>query len=99
MPLKALSRDGSQIEVGRVTKVLAFRGLERVPVEEAEAGRHCCHRRSVQGNGCRYALRSAVTEALQARPIDPPTTAMHRSLPSTFQQHGTEGDKVTSRCP
>ena len=33
--LKALSRDGSEIEQTRVTKVLAFRGLERVGARES----------------------------------------------------------------
>ena len=36
--MKVLDYDGKLVETGRVTKVLAFRGLERVPVEEAEAG-------------------------------------------------------------
>ena len=34
----ALSRDGKEVEKGRVSKVLAFRGLERQPVEVGEAG-------------------------------------------------------------
>jgi GTP-binding protein len=38
MAIKGLSHDGKLIEQGRVTKILAFRGLERVPVDEAEAG-------------------------------------------------------------
>jgi GTP-binding protein len=38
MPIKALNRDGKQVETGRVSKVLAFRGLERQPIEEGEAG-------------------------------------------------------------
>ncbi len=33
--VKALSRDGKVLEQGRITKVLAFRGLERTAVEEA----------------------------------------------------------------
>ena len=37
-PLKALNRDGKVIEQFRVQKVLAFHGLEREPVESAEAG-------------------------------------------------------------
>ena len=37
-PVKVLDRDGKLIEQGRVTKVLAFRGLERTAVEEADAG-------------------------------------------------------------
>ncbi len=31
MQIKPLSRDGKVIETGRITKLLAFRGLERVP--------------------------------------------------------------------
>src|SRR4051812_16896118 len=38
MPVKVLREDGSVVETGRMTKLLSFRGLERVPVEEAEAG-------------------------------------------------------------
>ena len=37
-PLKAIDRDGKVVESFRVQKVLAFRGLERMPVEEAGAG-------------------------------------------------------------
>src|ERR1700676_5044950 len=36
--VKVLDRRGNLIEEGRVTKVLAFRGLERVPIEEGTAG-------------------------------------------------------------
>src|SRR6516164_1945304 len=37
-PVKVLDREGNLIEQGRVTKVLAFRGLERQPIEEGLAG-------------------------------------------------------------
>src|SRR6202049_4705784 len=37
-PVKVLDHDGKLIETGRVTKVLAFRGIERTAVDEAEAG-------------------------------------------------------------
>ena len=36
--VKVLDRDGNLVEQGRITKVLAFRGLDRTGVEEAEAG-------------------------------------------------------------
>src|ERR1700723_1316045 len=36
--VKVLDRNGELIEEGRVTKVLAFRGLERAPIEEGSAG-------------------------------------------------------------
>src|SRR5262249_12825836 len=36
--IKAINRDGVLIETARVTKVLAFRGLERTAIDLAEAG-------------------------------------------------------------
>src|SRR5437879_6922029 len=36
--VKVLDRNGKLIEAGRISKILAFRGLERTSVEEAEAG-------------------------------------------------------------
>jgi GTP-binding protein len=36
--LKALARDGNEVERFRVSKILAFRGLVRTPIETAEAG-------------------------------------------------------------
>src|SRR6476660_219095 len=38
MAVKVLHADGTTGETGRMTKLLSFRGLERVPVDEAEAG-------------------------------------------------------------
>ncbi|MCG8357942.1 MAG: GTP-binding protein, partial [Kiloniellales bacterium] len=38
MPVKVLRRDGTVAEQGRLTKLLAYRGLTRQPVEEARAG-------------------------------------------------------------
>ena len=38
MPVKVLRGDGTVVETGRLTKLLSFRGLDRVTVEEAEAG-------------------------------------------------------------
>ena len=38
MAIRALSRDGKEIERGRISKLLAFRGLKRQPIEEAVAG-------------------------------------------------------------
>src|SRR5207302_10728059 len=36
--VKVLDRDGRLVEAGRISKILAFRGLERQPIEEALAG-------------------------------------------------------------
>jgi GTP-binding protein len=49
MPLKILRADGSVRETGRLTKLLSFRGLERVPVETGRGRRHHRHRRPEAG--------------------------------------------------
>ena len=36
--VKVLDRKGNVVEQGRVSKILAFRGIERTPIDEAEAG-------------------------------------------------------------
>ena len=37
-PVKVLDREGDLVETGRVSKILAFRGIERAPIDEAVAG-------------------------------------------------------------
>ena len=36
--VKVLDHNGNLVEQGRVSKILAFRGSERAPIDEAEAG-------------------------------------------------------------
>lgn len=94
--IKVLSRDGQLVEQGRVSKVLAFRGLERVPVEEGQAGDIVSLAGMTKANVADTFCDPSVTVPLEARPIDPPTISM------TFRVNdsplaGTEGTKVTSR--
>jgi GTP-binding protein len=94
--VKVLARDGKIIETGRITKVLAFRGLERTAIEEAHAGDIVAIAGLEQANVSDTIAAPEVEAAIQAQPIDPPTLAM------TFRVNdsplaGTEGDKVTSR--
>jgi GTP-binding protein len=94
--IKVLSRDGQLVEQGRVSKVLAFRGLERVPVEEGVAGDIVSLAGMTKANVADTFCDPSVTVPLEARPIDPPTISM------TFRVNdsplaGTEGTKVTSR--
>ncbi|MBV8061153.1 MAG: translational GTPase TypA [Alphaproteobacteria bacterium] len=96
MAIKALNRDGQVIEQGRVTKVLAFRGLDRVPVEEAHAGDIVVLAGLSKATVADTLCDPAVAEPLIARPIDPPTIAMTFSV-NDSPLAGTEGDKVTSR--
>ena len=96
MTAKALNRDGDMVEQTRITKVQAFRGLDRVAVESAEAGDII----SIAGfNDATVAdtlCDLTITEALPAEPIDPPTLAMVFSI-NDSPLTGRDGDKVTSR--
>ncbi|GIL39544.1 translational GTPase TypA [Roseiterribacter gracilis] len=96
MPIRALSRDGKVLETGRATKVLAFRGLERVPVDEAEAGDIIAIAGLQEATVADTIADPTVTEALPAQPIDPPTITMTFSV-NDSPLAGREGDKVTSR--
>ncbi|MDP9195428.1 MAG: translational GTPase TypA [Pseudomonadota bacterium] len=96
MAIKALSRDGSVIETGRVTKILAFRGLERVGIDEAQAGDIVAIAGLTKATVADTLCDPSVTEPIPAQPIDPPTLAMTFSV-NDSPLAGREGDKVTSR--
>ena len=96
MPVKAMARDGGVVEQGRISKVLAFRGLERQPVDQGEAGDIVAIAGLVKATVADTIASSDVTEPIEAQPIDPPTLSM------TFRVNdgplaGKEGDKVQSR--
>ena len=96
LTVKALSRDGKVIEQGRISKVLAFRGLERVPVDEASAGEIVALAGLSQATVADTICAPEVTEAIPAQPIDPPTLSMtFRINDGPFA--GQEGGKVQSR--
>lgn len=94
--IKALARDGKLIEQGRVSKVLAFRGLERIPIDEAKAGDIVSIAGLAKANVADTLVDPSISEPIAAQPIDPPTISM------TFRVNdsplaGTEGKHVTSR--
>jgi GTP-binding protein len=94
--VKVLDRNGNLIETGRVTKVLAFRGLERTGVEEAEAGDIVAIAGLPEATVSHTICDPQVSEPLPAQPIDPPTLAMTFRI-NDSPLAGTEGDKVQSR--
>ena len=94
--VKVLARDGTLVESGRVSKVLAFRGLQREPIEVGEAGDIVSISGLQKANVADTFVDPSVDTPIEAQPIDPPTLSM------TFRVNdsplaGTEGDKVTSR--
>ena len=96
MPVRVLRQDGSVVETGRLTKLMTFSGLDRVPVEEVQAGDIIAIAGLSDATIPDTIASPEVTEALPAIPVDPPTLAM------TFRINdgplgGREGKKVTSR--
>jgi GTP-binding protein len=96
MPLKALHADGTLLETGRLSKLLSFRGLDRVPIEEAEAGDIVAIAGLTEATVPDTIGALDLAAPLPAMPVDPPTLAM------TFRINdgplaGRDGKKVTSR--
>ncbi|AVT79289.1 MULTISPECIES: translational GTPase TypA [Rhodopseudomonas] len=94
--VKVLSRDGKLVEQGRISKILAFRGLERVPLDIAEAGDIVAIAGLTKGTVADTFCDPAVDTPIQAQAIDPPTVSMS-FIVNNSPLAGTEGDKVTSR--
>jgi len=94
--VKVLDHDGKLVETGRITKVLAFRGIERTAVDEAEAGDIVALAGLPDATVAHTICDPSVEMPIAAQPIDPPTLSM------TFRVNdsplaGTEGTKVTGR--
>jgi GTP-binding protein len=96
MAIKALAPDGQEVEKGRVTKILAFRGLKRQPIDAAEAGDIVAVAGLSKATVADTLCAPEVTEALPAQPIDPPTIAITVAV-NDSPLAGREGDKVQSR--
>ncbi|RAU23642.1 translational GTPase TypA [Paramagnetospirillum kuznetsovii] len=94
--VKGLSHDGQVLETFRMAKILAFRGIERVPVDFAEAGDIVAISGMTKPTVADTICAPEVTEPLKANPIDPPTLSMTFSV-NDSPLAGQEGDKVTSR--
>ena len=95
-PIHALSPEGKIVETGRASRIMAFRGLERVPVDTAEAGDIISIAGLTTATVADTIADPSVTEPLHAQPIDPPTLSMRFAV-NDSPMAGREGSKVTSR--
>ena len=96
MPVKVLRADGTTVETGRLTKLMGYRGLDRVQVDECEAGDIVAVAGLEDATVPDTIGAPELGQPLPAIPVDPPTLAM------TFRVNdgplgGKEGKKVTSR--
>ncbi len=94
--VKSLGRDGKEIERGRLTKLLSFRGLKRVPVESAEAGDIIAIAGLTDTTVADTIGAVELANPLPSTPIDPPTLAITVSI-NDSPLAGRAGDKVQSR--
>ncbi|HEX7820265.1 MAG TPA: translational GTPase TypA [Sphingobium sp.] len=94
--IHALDMDGKIIETGRASKIMSYRGLERVPVEDAQAGDIISLAGLAVATVSNTIADTSVSVPIQAQPIDPPTLSMRFAV-NDSPMAGREGDKVTSR--
>jgi GTP-binding protein len=96
MPVRALTHDGQVVEDTKLTKIFAFRGLKREPIETAEAGDIIAVAGFEKATVSHTLGTSDITQALPAQPIDPPTLSMTFTI-NDSPLAGREGKSVTSR--
>lgn len=95
MPVKAMSLDGKTVETFRLTKLMAYNGIERVPVEEAVAGDIVCIAGMAKTSVADTICDTAVTTPINSDPVDPPTMAVTITV-NNSPYAGQEGTKLTS---
>jgi len=94
--IHAIDADGNVLETGRASKILSFRGLDRVPVDEAQAGDIISLAGLAVATVANTIADPSITTAIKAQPIDPPTLSMRFAV-NDSPMAGREGSKVTSR--
>ncbi|MGE4313578.1 MAG: translational GTPase TypA [Pseudobdellovibrionaceae bacterium] len=93
--VKAMSLDGKTVETFRLTKLLTFDGLDRVPADTVQAGDIVCVAGMVKTSVADTICDPAVTTPISTEPVDPPTMAVTIAV-NDSPLAGTEGKKLTS---
>lgn len=96
MPIKVMDLNGELIENGRITKMLTFQGLDRLPIDKAQAGDIIAIAGLEKANVSDTIASTEVSVPLSSQPIDPPTLSMLFSI-NDSPLAGREGNKLTSR--
>jgi GTP-binding protein len=94
--VKVLNRDNMVIENARISKILSFRGLERVAVDVAYAGDIIAIAGIQNATVADTICDPEIMIALPSLPIDPPTLSMTFGV-NDSPLAGREGSKLTSR--
>ena len=96
MPIKGMNLNGETVEQGRLTKLLTFDGIKRVPVEQAQAGEIVAIAGLSNTTVADTIGDLTLASAVPSTPIDPPTMSITISV-NDSPLAGQEGSKVTSR--
>lgn len=94
--VKVLDREGNLVENAKITKILTFRGLERVPTEQANSGDIIAIAGIEKANVSDTICDPSISAPLPSTPIDPPTLSITISI-NDSPIAGREGSKLTSR--
>lgn len=95
--VKVINEHG-EVERAKITKIMAYKGLDRVALDSAHAGDIVAVAGIIKGTVADTICAPEVNikDYIKAQPIDPPTLAMTFSV-NDSPLAGKEGDKVTSR--
>lgn len=96
LPIKAVNLKGEVVEQGRLTKLLSYQGIKRVPVTEAEAGDIICIAGLEKSSVSDTIGELVISTPISSTPVDPPTMAITIAV-NDSPLAGKEGTKVTSR--
>ena len=94
--VRAINIEGKEVERARITKILSFKGTERIAVPDAEAGDIVAISGFSKANVADTICSFEVLQSIKAQPIDPPTLFMIFSV-NDSPLAGQDGDKLTSR--
>lgn len=94
--VKSINLEGKTIETTKLTKLFGFKGIEKYPIDIAEAGDIVAIAGVEVTSVADTICTPEVTQAIASTPIDPPTMAITISV-NNSPLAGLEGTKVTSR--
>ncbi|MDR0632123.1 MAG: translational GTPase TypA [Holosporaceae bacterium] len=92
----AIRENGGIVERARLTKLLSFEGLKRIPIEHAECGDIIAIAGLQIATVADTIASTEVLTPIKAIPIDPPTLSMVFSI-NDSPLNGQDGKKLTSR--
>jgi len=95
-PVVAIGAGGEKLEFGRLTKLLTFKGIERVAIDEASTGDIIAVAGLKEATVADTIGDPEGGSPVTALPVDPPTLSMSFSI-NDSPLAGNDGDKVTSR--